>query len=1404
MIAKRRHSYLSLPWAACLLVTPVAPPWALALQPLDGAEPGHVQRSNQAYLDDSLEAADAIARAQAHALRGQWDEAAALLQETSDKAANRLVRLDEGQYTNVRAHVNELIAAWPEEGLRAYRRRFEPAIQDELDRLTLMQTHSVDTLLNLFERYFCTQQAAELADSTAQMAMESGDLDLARRLYQAVVDGHPDGARYARHYQSIIYLLRVMESEKVNDPPDEIRETTLSWMGHDRSLNEIVDQVRVGFRHLSLSPSPGDWPIVGGDATRNRRPASEIDELGLLWRLDALAPNQGTVGASNREFEDDRYDARARWLTIQPVTFGGLIYVQMAREVVALHRRTGAVAWRFRAEEAAAASPVEFDDEPSAWDAVTVADGCVYASFPAESAPRYTYDAARHPAELICLDAVSGREIWRSPAHRLTDAFSETTFDSSPVVRNGHLWVVGRRRRSFGFEDCFLYRFNARTGAFEQRTHVGGASTGVFGSRQPTRAAIAIGGDTAFVAGNLGTVAAVSIHTGRVRWLRTYPRDRFDQDNSLAYAVRDVKPWHFNPVIVDQDRVVVLPMDSGRLLVLNALDGRRLHTLDRDHLGRAESLLGIRGDLLCTVGPSAVCYDLAVGSPRWSASLPTDVPTFGQGIWANKSILVPTRSHLLVLDELTGKSRTVSWDAEGEGGNLLAFPGELLVAGVGRLSAYVRKSEIWTTLRDRVSASPADPMPAVEWAEIALSNGEYDEAIAALQEAGKRADASRETMSAALRGRLFDDAMMFSERLFNHNRLTNERLDLLFDLAAHAAPDTQANLLYRLRFAVWFEKTGRPERAVRLYQQFLRDASLSDLPVPSSPDQAKNAAVMAQERIDDLISANGRDIYAPFEDEAQRMLSAAAADADEGALARLVQWFPNSLAAPQALIAQADLLVKQRRGAAAAALLSRAYHQYPRFPDRPALLRLIADAYETADMKKRAYLWLTKAAREHPSHRFESEGRRVTFAEYRSRLSDVASLLEPSRPTLTLPLSRPITVEWDRGASLLEPRFADDPSADWSVFYAITDDGIRAFKGRTAAGRWSEPAPSRTRTQLLVATSRQAVFANLYEVFALDVETGDRRWSHGTIPERLNLVEGDWENGAVLRQFALHEGRLLFQRDSGEMTLVDLSTGRALWSHLQRPRAFGPIALSDEWVAYPSMDDPDARFNICLLNVDTGAWVRGIQTEEKRSMEDVLITMDGRVVLAGSQSVSAYDPHTQRLLWRTPLEGFLRKNSLVPDIDAVFLSSDGRSIKKISWEDGAVVWESEPLARRGDEDITVVRQGVTLLVGTSTSIAAVDTVTGLTLWRGTTPESPRFINRRVTSAYLVAIHVVQNGEESANKAFFYDHRNASGVIARDGGTLSLGSLPDIRAMLVVNDALLIQTGHTLRGWTREP
>ncbi|MFQ5592365.1 MAG: PQQ-binding-like beta-propeller repeat protein, partial [Phycisphaerae bacterium] len=924
---------------------------------------GNAARHNSAgvYLNDSLEASDAIVKAATLVASRRWKEAATLLQDTLVSAGDKLVRVAPGHYVGVREHITHILCGWPEEGQDTYRDLFERELIAELDktlpdrsigeRFPEAAGTSTRRLLSLFDRYFCTSAAAELADTIGQLSIEAGDLALARHVYQRVVDGHPDRSTYTPKYQTMLALLGAMRGDAETSVPAAGDEVKLRWRGADRPLDDVLEEARRSFSALSRGTDPGDWPIFGGNTERSRRSESTIDELGLLWLTDLFKKPPEGAGDLGRGYHEDVGVGLS--LSVQPVVHDELVFVQRQRELAAIHRNTGVVAWRFRADRVQGDVYEELDSRPPGWDSPTVHDGRVYVSLPGDVVPYYGYESPQSPPELVCLDASTGEVLWRSEREGLSERPSELGFDSSPIVDHGRLYVIGRRRRSFGFEDCYLYCLNAVDGRMLFRTHVGSASTGTFGARRPTPAVASLHEDMVYLCSNLGTITALSAYTGAVRWLRQYDRDV--DAGSRGSGGREPPPWTFNPVFVSGDRLVAMPMDSSNVLVLAKDDGRNLDIIPVEEFAGIEMLFGMEGDVLCGVGAEVACYDVGDGALSWSAKLEAQERPLGRGVWAGEHLYVPAGTGVSMFEVSDGQRTDIAWSQGGRSGNLVALPGELFVAGADSLAVYVRKTELWNALRARMAASPSAPLPALELAEVALRGGEYAEATEVLDEAVRRADAFARAMEPSLRKRFFDDALMFAEVMNARSVLTPSVLDKLFTLAMQCAPDARGHVDYRFRFAKLYDQFHKPDRALPLYQQVLRDRSLRKIKIecPGAPPEIAEEA--ARVGIAELIARHGAAIYAPFEAEAKRWYARGLASANVELLARVADTFPNSDTAPLALIAQGELLAQMNRPDESARLLARAYHRYPEQVNRAQLIRKIADAYEQAGRPEHAY-----------------------------------------------------------------------------------------------------------------------------------------------------------------------------------------------------------------------------------------------------------------------------------------------------------------------------------------------------------------------------------------------------------------------------------------------------------------
>jgi len=1366
-------------------------------QEVEGA-PAGTPAAPDVYINDSFEAADAISAARKQADASNWDEAAELMQRAARNFGDRLIKSSGDVYITIREHVNELVCAWPDAGLSAYRELFERELVDKLEEASA--TASFNDELLLFEQYFCTSKAAELADLVAQAAIESGDFAVARRVYSRVLKQHPHAAKFADRYRGMQALVAAMNGTPLSEIPDYNTETNIRWMGEERRMGDVIaawTQARAAVKDEAF---PNDWPTLAGHPTRNRLASCQVDELGLLWRYVGFGdPRPSRGGDVEDEGDGDKREV-VRFLSMQPVVQGNLMYLQDRREIVALNRNTGFTAWRFRPEDADSGGVDDFDEQAPAADGVTVAEGRVVAALPGDAGPYSGYDGSRTQPELVCLDAVTGKLLWRVGQESIGETFAEMSFDTSPLVDRGRVYVVARRRRSFGFEDAYLLRLDAASGAVEFRTHLGSASTGSFGFKRATTAIPALDGDVVYVCTNLGTVAAVSADTGTIRWLRLYARDAQNGAMESTWSLRTPSSWAFNPAIVSAGRVFVRPLDASEVLVLSVEDGKIIRSISARDLSGAETILGVHNDIVCTAGAGVSCYDVSAGGVLWSIALDDAWRLSGRGQWMDDKLLIPTRTGLSTFYVTSGERRDAVWDAQGHGGNILALPEQLFVVADSSISSYVRKTDLWNSLRARMTSAASDPLPALEFAEIALRGGDDREALRLLDEAVNRTDRRSEPPEPTLKQRMFDDLVLFADTLADRGTLTVDDLDHLCVLAARFAPDPAGNLKFRLRCGSHFERFDKPEQALALYQQVLRDRSLRTLTPEAATRRAALtqpvAAAVAQTRIAALMEKHGPAVYAPYDAESRRWLDAGRAARDVDQLTRVMETFPNSSAAGESMVAVGEIARDDGKFAEAAQILARAFHRYGTTLDRPRVIAQIADAYGRAERPAAAYRWATKGVREFGETLVERNGQWMTFRELRTALTPSESAWEATRPRLAPPLNEVKPSSLPEGAVILAPEFGDQPGADWSRCYVSGSDGIHAYAAATAHSLWELPAPVRGTPELLVARADYAVFATRFEIFALDAATGTRRWTHGSIPADDADPQRDWEGVGALQNHAVQDDQLVSVRDNKRMSSISLATGAEMWTRDIKMLPAGRLRLADPWIIYHAMlDGPTA---LCQVNAATGDWVGMTVTDETRPIEDLYVALDGQVIFVTSQSIASYDVDAGVRRWRVNFEGQLRQSSLRLDVDAVYFTQDGDTVRKIALHDGALTWESPSVMEEGGDDITIERHGKLLVVSSQSSISALDELTGAMLWKGTTPAEVRFVRRFVNQQYASCMHLGSDGAESA--VYFYDLREFSGVIPEKGGILPLGIVENFRGLVVFDGGMVMQEVGGLRWW----
>ncbi|WFU43390.1 methanol/ethanol family PQQ-dependent dehydrogenase [Bradyrhizobium sp. CB82] len=406
----------------------------------------------------------------------------------------------------------------------------------------------------------------------------------------------------------------------------------------------------------------------------------------------------------NYSFNDDRSEES------QPLVYQGVIYVTSHNATMAVDAKTGKQLWKTKVEYPAETPRIVCCGIINRGAALY--DGKVF---------RTTLDA-----NVIALDAKTGKELWRAQAADIKEGYSMTV---APLVADGVV-ITGISGAEFGTRG-FIDGWDPATGKHLWRIHsipspdepggdtwkgdtwkLGGGSTWITGSYDPELNTVywGIGNPGPFNAAvrpgdNLYTcsVLALDPKSGKIKWHYQFsPNNPFDYDSVAEMVLADMnvegKP---TKVLMDANRngfFYVLDRTNGKLLAANPYVNVNWATGVDMKTGRP-----IETDVArdAREGKKVTVYPSVLGGKNWEpmsfnpqtglayantlnfgGKYKAEPVTFKQGEWYLGMDLTDPwefgdgpRGHLKAIDPLTGKAK---WEAASD---IPRFSGVLSTAG---------------------------------------------------------------------------------------------------------------------------------------------------------------------------------------------------------------------------------------------------------------------------------------------------------------------------------------------------------------------------------------------------------------------------------------------------------------------------------------------------------------------------------------------------------------------------------------------------------------------------------------------------------------------------------------------------------------------------------------------------
>lgn len=825
------------------------------------ATPASGQRFNPVYPDDAPLAEQTLAAMDELIAQGSENELVRQLVALLENSGGRVVPAadDPNLFRSVRDTVNDALLARP--GLLdRYRASVGPVAG-----VALAEAQSLVELREIERTALLTEAGYEATLRAAQLLLEDARFEAAR-LALVQLERHPDRDAGAASL--------VLEVARVLDRPElwELAERWTSEAGIPAQRRSAIDWP-VGALERQVTPTSAMGPIDLSEMI-----GKPLHSVVLGDPADAVAAAREAGVRGDEDF--------GSW--IFPTVVGDEVYVNDGRFVGRWDRFTLSERWRVRprATRTGGATGITNRNDRRRFasqtvrplQTVAVSDDRVVA-LTTQGTDRRTRVSWVHGLDRQTGDAVWS---WRPALDEGADA--PEPMGSTPIFENTVIVAAERQIQAQRVWSSFLYGLDARTGAVRWRRPIGSAGSLPYLPRANRDTMSIVDRGVVFRSDRLGLMSAVEVETGRVAWVRRRPALPI---NSVPQVEQFGVP---RPIVVGAsvlmqtaDGTTIMQLDRATGVLVDELDARRFGTpaylvpVESDDFGSRLASVGMAR--ITIVDPADLAGDGFITSELIDLEL-----AVGRVVSAGPLVLVPQEAGLTAF-HTQGPKRTWQVPLESSG-NVIAMPGQLLVAQPGGLHSYLVWDVAQRVLRERMRVEPTSPDPALTFAELAWQAGQYAEIIEGIDRAiAAMPDGQGGDRFAEARAKLLD--LLFAMIAQGHSgkaepgvgldlARTGQLVDRLASVA-RSAPERVAALLARGTQA---ELEGDDTAALAAFQAVLADRELSQS-LWGAVGLSMRAESEARRRVLELVERVGPESYAVFEQRAARAIEAAGSNVDE-------------------------------------------------------------------------------------------------------------------------------------------------------------------------------------------------------------------------------------------------------------------------------------------------------------------------------------------------------------------------------------------------------------------------------------------------------------------------------------------------------------------------------------------
>jgi outer membrane protein assembly factor BamB len=862
-----------------------------------GERPGSV---DGVFLPVDRETALKLERAREMLAKGQVADAVVELDRILDRREDYFFKPDPKQtvHRSLKAEAQRLLGSLDADQRRIYELQFGAKARQLLDDAA--HSGSLAPLAETVRRYLHTDAGYEAAILLARRYSDHNQPLAAALVLARLKEAPAARAKYGPNLSLLLagsWLRAGMKDKALAELSELARDyskASLELGGKrfevgpvDANLGELA--TIVGSASGERSAAVGNWAMPGGNAARNAAMTGGSPLLNERWSASVFYSTSlvKEMVRQRKQFVDS---GRPIIPSAQPLAVGNLVLMRTPSVMYGIDFETGKLLWPW---------PTQYGGD----EHVNAGRDAAYLQTVSERTwENNTYGTMTSDGERVFLvhegdiqDAMRGPQRTRSPramfmpngavvagfglathnvlsAHSLrrqgaiewevggSESESEPElagayFLGPPLPLQGELFALAEIKGGIS-----LVAIDAATGKLEWMQQLAMVELNVL--QDPTRRMS--GASPSFADGVLvcptsaGAVVAVDLATRSLLWGYQYPRTAeqerlanqraaigWNGNGASALPVNPGSRWSDSSVILADGRVYVTAVESDQLHCLNLMDGKELWSKKRDG---GLYVAAVDGGRLLVVRDDRVELLKATGEKvesLWTEPLGAGRPS-GRGFYSGNFYYLPLSSAEVVKFELskgdiTARARSRSGAIPG---NLICYQGYVISQGVDSLDKYFQIGPLRKRVEEALAANPGDP-EALAWrGEIALDDGNLEQAVKDLRAAygyRPRDDAKLEYLNRLeaerLRTRsLLIDALTASLRAdFSGNRSS------LAELEAMIETDEERGAYLRV-LAAGLQSEGKTTESLTAYLQ------LADLKSGNEPEDVEVGREVRRDR----------------------------------------------------------------------------------------------------------------------------------------------------------------------------------------------------------------------------------------------------------------------------------------------------------------------------------------------------------------------------------------------------------------------------------------------------------------------------------------------------------------------------------------------------------------------------